>query len=98
MMCEGCVTRKSSTRSAHLPHLRSCVNAVKRILSKTEGENGATARELARCAEGVALRSPGVESFDVSLETKKVTVQGSASPELLLEKLSKTGKATSLWT
>jgi len=39
-----------------------------------------------------------VESFDVSLETKKVTVQGSASPELLLEKLAKTGKATSLWT
>lgn len=39
----------------------------------------------------------GVESFEVCVESKKVTVRGTASPELLVEKLSKTGKATELW-
>ena len=38
----------------------------------------------------------GVESFEVCVESKRVTVRGSASPELLVEKLSKTGKATEL--
>lgn len=52
-----------------------CVNAVKRILGKTEG----------------------VESFDVDLALKKVTVRGSVTPEALVEKVSKMGKDTALW-
>jgi copper chaperone len=52
-----------------------CVNAVKRILGKTEG----------------------VESFDVDLALKKVTVRGSVSAEALVEKVGKMGKDTSLW-
>ena len=53
-----------------------CANAVKRVLSKTEG----------------------VESYDVDVATKKVTVRGTATPETLLERVAKTGKATALWT
>lgn len=40
----------------------------------------------------------GVESFDVNLEEKKVTVKGSVTPEAVLEKVSKTGKKTEFWS
>jgi copper chaperone CopZ len=40
----------------------------------------------------------GVESFDVSLEEQKVTVRGSVTPEAVLEKVSKTGKKTEMWS
>lgn len=39
----------------------------------------------------------GVESYDVSLEEKKVVVRGNITETAVLEKVSKTGKATSLW-
>nr|ACC95537.1 copper chaperone protein [Knorringia sibirica] len=39
----------------------------------------------------------GVESFDVNLEEKKVTVNGNVDPEAVLQKVSKTGRATSFW-
>lgn len=39
----------------------------------------------------------GVESYDVNLEEKKVVVRGNITEEAVLAKVSKTGKATSLW-
>lgn len=38
----------------------------------------------------------GVESYDISLEQQTVTVKGNVSPEIVLEKVSKTGKKTEL--
>lgn len=35
---------------------------------------------------------PGVDSYDVSLETQQVIVKGSAPYDLVLEKIKKTGK------
>ena len=40
----------------------------------------------------------GVESFDVTLDTKKVTVTGSIEHSAVIEKLNKAGKATALWS
>lgn len=40
----------------------------------------------------------GVESFDINLEEKKVTIRGDVTPEMCIEKVSKMGKETSLWT
>ena len=40
----------------------------------------------------------GVESFDVTLDTKKVTVTGSIEPSAVIEKLNKAGKSTALWS
>ena len=40
----------------------------------------------------------GVESFDVTLDTKKVIVTGSIEPSAVIEKLNKAGKATALWS
>nr|ACH63216.1 copper homeostasis factor [Rheum australe] len=39
----------------------------------------------------------GVESFNVDLKEKKVTVNGNVDPEAVLQKVSKTGKKTSFW-
>eukprot|EP00897_Mesotaenium_endlicherianum_P005505 jgi/Mesen1/4983/ME000248S04278 len=39
----------------------------------------------------------GVESYNIDLEHKKVTVVGNVTPQQVLEKVSKTGKATSFW-
>ena len=36
----------------------------------------------------ILSKTEGVTSFDVQLEAKKVVVQGTASPELLIEKVS----------
>ncbi|KAF9573369.1 Cytosolic copper metallochaperone [Mortierella alpina] len=42
----------------------------------------------------VLSKLPGVEKFDVSLETQKVTVESSTlTQEEILEKIQKTGKA-----
>ena len=40
----------------------------------------------------------GVESFDVNLDEQKVTVKGNVTSADVLEKVSKTGKKTELWT
>lgn len=39
----------------------------------------------------------GVESYDINLEEKKVTVTGNIQPEAVLQTVSKTGKQTSFW-
>ncbi|KAG6416132.1 hypothetical protein SASPL_123556 [Salvia splendens] len=39
----------------------------------------------------------GVESFDIDLESQKVTVKANIPPETVLQAVSKTGKATSFW-
>jgi hypothetical protein len=39
----------------------------------------------------------GVESFEVDLALKKVTVRGAVTPEALVERVAKMGKDTSLW-
>ncbi len=50
------------------------------------------------CApRGTIYTRAGVESFEVDLATQKVTVKGNVTPEAVLEKVSKTGKATELW-
>lgn len=40
----------------------------------------------------------GVESYDIDLEKQKVTVVGNLKPEVVLDRISKTGKKTSVWT
>lgn len=39
----------------------------------------------------------GVTSYDINMEQQKVTVKGNVEPQAVLEKVSKTGKATSFW-
>ncbi|KAG0589571.1 hypothetical protein M758_1G028600 [Ceratodon purpureus] len=40
----------------------------------------------------------GVESYDIDIKEQKVTVVGNLKPEVVLERVSKTGKATSFWS
>ena len=40
----------------------------------------------------------GVESYDINLEEKKVTVKGSVDPNTVKEKIAKCGKATEFWS
>ena len=42
--------------------------------------------------------SPGVDAYDVNLETQKVTVKGSVTQEEVIEKIAKTGKAVEPWS
>jgi copper chaperone len=83
-----------------------CVQAVKRILGKTEGTRCCCAALLRHCcATAVAARTSarmrlaaaGVESYEVDLALKKVTVRGAVTPEALVERVSKMGKDTALW-
>ncbi|KAG6383631.1 hypothetical protein SASPL_156607 [Salvia splendens] len=39
----------------------------------------------------------GVESYDIDLEQQKVTVKGNVQPDVVLQTVSKTGKATAFW-
>ncbi|KAI7730261.1 hypothetical protein M8C21_023098 [Ambrosia artemisiifolia] len=39
----------------------------------------------------------GVETFDIDLEQKKVTVKGNVDPDAVLQTVSKTGKKTEFW-
>ncbi|KAJ9540246.1 hypothetical protein OSB04_026752 [Centaurea solstitialis] len=39
----------------------------------------------------------GVETFDIDLEQKKVTVIGNVEPDAVLQTVSKTGKKTEFW-
>lgn len=43
------------------------------------------------------LNSAGVESYDIDLEQQKVTVKGNVQPDVVLQTVSKTGKATAFW-
>ena len=42
--------------------------------------------------------SPGVDAYDVNLETQKVTVKGSVTQEEVIERIAKTGKAVEPWS
>jgi|TARA_B110000977_G_scaffold198077_1_gene282115 hypothetical protein len=41
---------------------------------------------------------PGVQSFDVNLETQKVTVVGTATLAQVMDTIAKTGKAVEIWS
>ena len=64
-----------------------------RVAMTCEGCSGAVTRILGRLQ--------GVASFDVSLETQKVTVQiaddAALTPEGVLEAVAKSGKQTDKW-
>jgi len=47
--------------------------------------------------ERVLGKMEGVNSFDVNLETQKVTVVGDVTQEEVIEKIAKTGKAVEVW-
>jgi copper chaperone len=47
-----------------------------------------------KAVRAVMSKTEGVTAVDVDLATKKVCVTGTASKELLLERLAKTGKKT----
>jgi len=40
----------------------------------------------------------GVENYDINLEEQKVTIKGNVKPDVVLDRIAKTGKATSFWT
>lgn len=48
--------------------------------------------------ERVLGKMEGVQSFDVNLETQKVTVVGTVTHEEVVEKIAKTGKAVEPWS
>lgn len=39
----------------------------------------------------------GVDTFDIDLEQKKVTVKGNVEPDVVFQTVSKTGKKTEFW-
>ncbi|KMZ60228.1 putative Copper chaperone for superoxide dismutase [Zostera marina] len=39
----------------------------------------------------------GVESFDVDIDQQKVTVIGNIEPQVIFDKVSRTGKKTEFW-
>ncbi|XP_076946769.1 uncharacterized protein LOC143618431 [Bidens hawaiensis] len=45
----------------------------------------------------VLTNMEGVETFDIDLEQKKVTVKGNIEPDAVLQTISKTGKKTEFW-
>ncbi|KAK1409688.1 hypothetical protein QVD17_36217 [Tagetes erecta] len=45
----------------------------------------------------VLTNMEGVETFDIDLEQKKVTVKGNIEPDAVLQIVSKTGKKTEFW-
>lgn len=50
------------------------------------------------CACVCVCARAGVDSFDVNLETQKVTVVGNVTQEAVIEKIAKTGKAVEVWS
>jgi len=48
--------------------------------------------------ERVLGKMEGVQSFDVNLETQKVTVVGTVTQEEVVAKIAKTGKAVEPWS
>lgn len=48
--------------------------------------------------ERVLGKMEGVQSFDVNLETQKVTVVGTVTHEEVVAKIAKTGKAVEPWS
>ena len=87
-----------------------CTGAVERVIKKMDGinwksrsvtcdENGAEICVAACVMSDRKHGPPGVESYDISLEQKKVVVRGaSLDPATVKEKIAKTGKATEFWS
>eukprot|EP00230_Micromonas_polaris_P004114 CAMPEP_0119207942 /NCGR_PEP_ID=MMETSP1327-20130426/278_1 /TAXON_ID=38833 /ORGANISM="Micromonas pusilla, Strain RCC2306" /LENGTH=69 /DNA_ID=CAMNT_0007204361 /DNA_START=35 /DNA_END=244 /DNA_ORIENTATION=+ len=48
--------------------------------------------------ERVLGKMEGVQSFDVNLETQKVTVVGTATLAQVMDTIAKTGKAVEIWS
>lgn len=48
--------------------------------------------------ERILSKTEGVDSFDIDLEAKKVTVRGSLEPSAVVEAVAKAGKATEIWS
>lgn len=47
---------------------------------------------------GFFTLNQGVENYDINLEEQKVTIKGNVKPDVVLDRIAKTGKATSFWT
>ncbi|KMS98186.1 hypothetical protein BVRB_4g095130 [Beta vulgaris subsp. vulgaris] len=56
-----------------------------------------TCKGCSGAVKRVLDKMEGVESYDINLEEKKVTVTGNITPEAVLQTVSKTGKKTSYW-
>jgi copper chaperone len=39
----------------------------------------------------------GVDSYDIDLKEQKVTITGNVKPDDVLDRISRTGKATTFW-
>ena len=70
-----------------------CSGAIERVLKKTEGASHA---HVAGGCANYARRTPGVSSYDISLEKQEVLVKGTIEYDTLLEKIKKTGKEVRL--
>ncbi|CAO2836473.1 unnamed protein product [Amaranthus hypochondriacus] len=62
---------------------------VLKVAMSCQGCSGAVKRVLDKME--------GVESYDINLEEKKVTVRGNVQPEAVFQTVSKTGKKTTFW-
>ena len=85
--------REGPRRPAPAPRERGLTGeaqVVLRVAMTCGGCSGAVERVLAKME--------GVESYDVNLETQKVVVKGDVTPQAVLEKVAKTGKATEFWS
>jgi copper chaperone CopZ len=102
MTCEGCVgavkrilgkMEGAHTRTDRLRCRLRCTRCEWRSLSPPSlGSDRTHAR---RCAPAACA---GVTSYDVDLASKKVVVRGDVTPDAVLERVSKMGKDTQLWT
>ncbi|GAQ86274.1 Copper chaperone [Klebsormidium nitens] len=59
---------------------------------------GMTCGGCVGAVERVLKKTEGVQSYNVDLQQQKVTVVGDLDPQMVLEKVAKTGKPTSFWT
>ena len=91
----GCgLAPSQQQRSAQLP-FSSASRSRGRRLARSARVHAKTVS--GRLIPPLSLRT-GVESFEVDLPLNKVTVRGNVTPEAVLERVSKTGKETALWT
>ncbi|KAM0715402.1 hypothetical protein Q7P37_008900 [Cladosporium fusiforme] len=72
-----------------------CSGAVERVLKKLEGKSLPEQPSPVQTVVLTLLSSPGVKSFDVSLEsqTANIVTDDSVDYSTVLEKIKKTGKA-----
>ena len=95
------VTSRYFTASDKEQHRLSKKNKARRSMSSaktTELKVDMMCEGCVGAVKRILGKMEGVESFDVTLDTKKVTVTGSIEPLAVIEKLNKAGKATALWS